>query len=173
MNLIEISVIYLMQIFFEEPYLSFFHKSNTEKILYSVKGPQTRFVWTAKQLKMVSYVFCTLLDLSSVTTWWTKSWSQWRWFELSGGKICCRYLECSIYCQTMNSMRKLVRRIWKYLRERRGKDAVLGTSDMENKAGYALVFSSEESESFFLWTTRWCFSLTAHSPSKESSSCLK
>lgn len=24
-----------------------------------------------------------------------KSWSQWRWFYLSGGKICCRYLECS------------------------------------------------------------------------------
>lgn len=31
----------------------------------------------------------------SLRRWWTKTWSQWRLFVLSGGKICCRYLECS------------------------------------------------------------------------------
>lgn len=70
-----------------------------------------------EQQKVENAILC-ILYLFSVTTWWTKSWSQWRWFDLSGGKICCRHLECSIYCQTMNSMRKLLRRIWKYLRER-------------------------------------------------------
>lgn len=34
-----------------------------QKKKYSVKCPQPRFIWTAKQLKMVSYVFCTLFDL--------------------------------------------------------------------------------------------------------------